>query len=292
VKQAVFRVALIQMQCAPEPRINLEKAEKRIRQAASEGARIICLPELFLTHYFCQEEDSGQFRFAEPVPGPTTKKLRKLARELETVLIVPIFERRMAGVYHNTAAVIDADGELLGCYRKLHIPDDPRFYEKYYFSPGDLGVRCFDTRYARIGVLICWDQWFPETARMAALGGAQILFYPTAIGHHHSDEAEARTQQAAWQTVQRGHAIANGVYVAAVNRTGFEEGPPGQGLQFWGGSFIADPQGKLLGHARAGETTVFADCDPRHLETVRQNWPFLRDRRIDAYRPILNRVTD
>jgi len=292
VKPAQFRVGLIQMACSPVPAENLAKAEQRIRQAASEGARIICLPELFLTHYFCQEEDSSQFRFAESIPGPTTKKLHKLARELEVVLIASIFERRMEGVYHNTAVVIDADGEILGCYRKMHIPDDPRFYEKYYFTPGDLGVRCFHTRYARVAPLICWDQWFPEAARLAALAGAQILFYPTAIGHHESDAAEAKTQQTAWLTVQRAHAIANGVYVAAVNRVGFEQGPPGQGLQFWGGSFVADPQGTLLGHARDREKTVFADCDARRLETVRQNWPFLRDRRIDAYSPILNRVTD
>jgi N-carbamoylputrescine amidase len=215
----------------------------------------------------------------------------KLAAELDVVIVGSLFERRMAGVYHNTAVVIDAGGELLGLYRKMHIPDDPRFYEKYYFTPGDLGFRCFDTRYARIAPLICWDQWYPEGARLAALGGAQILFYPTAIGFHESDASEAETQHNAWETIQRSHAIANGVFVAAVNRVG-HEGPEGDGLQFWGGSFVSDPQGRMLAKAGKGEETLIVECDPRTIEHVRRNWPFLRDRRIDAYGPIVNRVID
>jgi N-carbamoylputrescine amidase len=207
------------------------------------------------------------------------------------VLVGSVFERRMAGVFHNTAVVIDAGGPLLGLYRKMHIPDDPRFYEKYYFTPGDLGFRCFDTRFARIAPLICWDQWYPEAARLAALGGAQILLYPTAIGFHHSDAAEAATQQNAWETIQRSHAIANGVYVAAVNRVG-HEGPAGEGLTFWGGSFVCDPQGRMLAKAGDAEETLIVECNPRVIESVRRNWPFLRDRRTDAYAQIANRVID
>jgi N-carbamoylputrescine amidase len=278
------------MACGKDPNENLAKAQWRIREAAGKGAQIICLQELFRSQYFCQEESAEWFDLAEPIPGPSTELLHRLAKELGVVIIGSLFERRMAGLYHNTAVVIDADGALLGSYRKMHIPDDPRFYEKYYFTPGDLGVRCFDTRYARIAPLVCWDQWYPEAARMAALAGAEVLFYPTAIGFHRSDEGESAAQHNAWETVQRAHAIANGVYVAVVNRAGYEDGPPGEGLQFWGGSFVADPQGRMLAKASDDETTLIVECDPRRIESVRRNWPFLRDRRIDAYQPILERA--
>jgi N-carbamoylputrescine amidase len=291
VKQAKFRVGLIQMACSLDPNENLAKAEWRIREAAAKGAQIICLQELFRSQYFCQTEALATFDLAEPIPGPTTESFTKLAAELNVVIVASVFERRMAGVYHNTAVVIDAGGALLGLYRKMHIPDDPRFYEKYYFTPGDLGFRCFDTRYARIAPLICWDQWYPEAARLAALGGAQILLYPTAIGFHHSDAAEAATQHNAWETIQRSHAIANGVYVAAVNRVG-HEGPAGEGLEFWGGSFVSDPRGRMLAKAGEAEETLIVECDPRAIESVRRNWPFLRDRRTDAYGPIVQRVID
>jgi N-carbamoylputrescine amidase len=291
VKQSKFRVGLIQMACSLDPNENLAKAEWRIREAAGKGAQIICVQELFRSQYFCQTEDLSRFDLAETIPGPTTESFIKLAAELDVAIVGSVFERRMAGVFHNTAVVIDAGGTLLGLYRKMHIPDDPRFYEKYYFTPGDLGFRCFDTRYARIAPLICWDQWYPEGARLAALGGAQILFYPTAIGFHHSDAAEAPTQHDAWETIQRSHAIANGVYVAAVNRVG-HEGPKDDGLEFWGGSFVTDPQGRMLAKAGDAEETLIVECDPRVIESVRRNWPFLRDRRIDAYGPIVNRVID
>jgi N-carbamoylputrescine amidase len=291
VTNAKFRVGLIQMTCSLDLEDNLARTESRIRDAAAKGAQIVCLQELFRSQYFCQSEDIATFDLAETIPGPTTERLTELASELQIVIVASLFERRMAGVFHNTAAVIDADGELLGIYRKMHIPDDPRFYEKYYFTPGDLGFRCFDTHYARIAPLVCWDQWFPEAARIAALSGAQLLVYPTAIGFHHSDAAEAATQHNAWETLQRAHAIANGVYVAAVNRVGYE-GPAGDGLQFWGGSFVADPQGRMLAKAGDAEEILIVDCDPRIIEGVRRNWPFLRDRRIDAYDPILSRVID
>jgi N-carbamoylputrescine amidase len=292
VHQHPFRIGLIQMACSKDPNENFAKAEWRIREAAGRGAQVVCLQELFRSQYFCQEERSELFDLAESIPGPSTEALSRLAHELKIVIVASLFERRMAGVYHNTAVVIDADGALLGSYRKMHIPDDPRFYEKYYFTPGDLGVRCFDTKYARIAPLVCWDQWYPEAARMAALGGAQILFYPTAIGYHSSDAGEAMVQQNAWTTVQRAHAIANGLFVAAVNRVGFEEGAPGDGLQFWGGSFVSDPQGRILAKAADQEEILIVECDPRRIENVRRNWPFLRDRRIDAYDPVLKRVDD
>ena len=292
VTQSKFRVGLIQMACSLDPNENLAKAEWRIREAAAKGAQILCVQELFRSQYFCQTEDIAIFDLAETIPGPTTESFTRLAAELNVVIVGSIFERRMAGVFHNTAAIIDAGGELLGLYRKMHIPDDPRFYEKYYFTPGDLGFRCFDTKYARIAALICWDQWFPEGARMAALGGAQILFYPTAIGFHHSDAAEAATQHNAWETVQRSHAIANGIYVAAVNRVGFE-GPADRGLGFWGASFVADPFGCVLAEASHDrEETLVVECDRRRIEEVRRNWPFLRDRRIDAYQGLLQRLND
>jgi len=293
VQHAPFRIGLIQMACSVDPNENLAKAEWRIREAAGRGAQIICLPELFRSQYFCREENHSFFDLAEPVPGPTTEALSRLARDLAVVIVGSIFERRAAGVYHNTALVFDAGGLLLGTYRKMHIPDDPLYYEKFYFTPGDLGFRCFDTRYARIAPLVCWDQWYPEAARLAALDGAQVLFYPTAIGWHPAEKEEfGRAQHDAWRTIQRAHAIANGLYVAAVNRMGYE-GPPERGIEFWGGSFAAAPFGQMLaeaGHDR--EETLIVECDPRRIEEVRRNWPFLRDRRIDAYQPILNRVID
>src|SRR5450432_3764653 len=279
------------MACSLDPNENLARAEWRIREAAGRGAQIVCVQELFRSQYFCREEKQEFFDLAESIPGPTSESFTRLAAELKVVIVASVFERRMAGVYHNTAIVIDADGAMLGLYRKMHIPHDPLFYEKYYFTPGDLGFRCFDTRYARIAPLICWDQWYPEAARLASLAGAQVLLYPTAIGYHISDAAEAGAQHNAWETIQRAHAIANGVYVAAANRVGYE-GPEGDGLQFWGGSFVADPQGRLLAKAGEGEETLIVECDPRVIESVRRNWPFLRDRRIDAYGPIVNRVID
>jgi N-carbamoylputrescine amidase len=281
------------MGCSLDPNQNLSKAEWRIREAAGRGAQIVCVPELYRSQYFCRQESSAQFDLAEPIPGPSTEAFVRLARELKIAIIGSVFERRTAGVYHNTAVVIDADGSLLGLYRKMHIPDDPLYFEKYYFTPGDLGFRCFDTRFARVAPLVCWDQWYPEAARLAALGGAQILFYPTAIGWHPSEKAEHGSAQLdAWRTVQRGHAIANGVYVAAVNRIGYE-GPPEQGLEFWGASFVSDPFGRVLAEAAHDrEETLIVECDPRRIEEVRRNWPFLRDRRIDAYGAISSRVID
>ena len=285
-----FTIGLIQMSCSPDPRENFAKAESRIREAAKRGAQIICLQELFRSQYFCREENAGFFELAEPVPGPSTDALSNLARGLNVVLIGSLFERRAAGIYHNTAAVLDADGSLLGKYRKMHIPDDPLYYEKFYFTPGDLGFPNFDTRYARIGVLVCWDQWYPEGARLASLGGANVLFYPTAIGWHPSEKQEfGAAQLDAWRTIQRSHAIANGVFVAAVNRVGFE-GTPQSGLEFWGHSFVCDPFGQVLAEASPDEEEILiVECDPNRVEEVRRNWPFLRDRRIDAYSPILER---
>jgi len=271
----------------------MAKAEWRIREAAGNGAQIDCLQELFRSQYFCREEDSAWFDLAEPVPGPTTAGLTRLARELAVVIVGSVFERRAAGVYHNTALVADADGALLGIYRKMHIPEDPLYFEKYYFTPGDLGFRCFNTRYARIAPLVCWDQWYPEAARLAALDGAQVLFYPTAIGWHPSEKAaQGAAQHDAWRTIQRAHAIANGLYVAAVNRVGVE-GPPDAALDFWGGSFVADPFGQVVAEApHDREETLIVECDPRRIEEVRRNWPFLRDRRIDAYGGLLSRIID
>jgi N-carbamoylputrescine amidase len=293
VSDPKFRVGLIQMACSRDPGENLAKAQWRIREAAGQGAQIICLQELFRSQYFCREEDARLFDLAEPVPGATTEALARHARELNVVIIASLFERRAAGVYHNTAAVIDANGALLGLYRKMHIPDDPLYFEKFYFTPGDLGFRNFDTRYGRIAALVCWDQWYPEAARVAALGGADVLFYPTAIGWHPAEKQQyGAAQHDAWRTIQRSHAIANGIYVAAVNRVGFE-GPPDHGLQFWGASFVADPFGQMLAEASHDrEETLVVECDRRRIEEVRRNWPFLRDRRIDAYAGILNRFID
>jgi N-carbamoylputrescine amidase len=285
-----FTVGLIQMSCSPDPRENLAKAEARVREAAARGAQIVCLQELFRSQYFCREENADLFDLAEPIPGPSTDSLAKLAKELNVAIVGSLFERRAAGIYHNTAAILDADGSMLGKYRKMHIPDDPLYYEKFYFTPGDLGFPNFDTRFGRIGVLVCWDQWYPEGARVSSLGGANILFYPTAIGWHPSEKQEfGAAQLDAWRTIQRAHAIANGVFVAAVNRVGFE-GTPESGLEFWGHSFVCDPFGQMLAEASADkEEILIVECDPARSEEVRRNWPFLRDRRIDAYSPILNR---
>jgi N-carbamoylputrescine amidase len=285
-----FTVGLIQMSCSPDPRENFAKAEARIREAAARGAQIICLQELFRSQYFCREENAELFELAEPIPGPSTENLSNLARGLNVVIIGSLFERRAAGIYHNTAVILDAEGSLLGKYRKMHIPDDPLYYEKFYFTPGDLGFPNFDTRFARVGVLVCWDQWYPEGARVASLGGASILFYPTAIGWHPAEKKEfGAAQLDAWRTIQRSHAIANGVFVASVNRVGFE-GASQNGLEFWGHSFVCDPFGQVLAEASADkEEILIVECDPSRVEDVRRNWPFLRDRRIDAYSPILNR---
>ena len=267
------------------------RAEGLIRAAAKRGAQIICLKELFNAPYFCKAQQSERFDLAEPIPGPTTDAMQALAKELQVVLIVPLFERQAPGIYRNSAAVIDADGSLLGVYRKMHIPDDPLFYEKYYFTPGeDPGFKVWKTRYATIGVLICWDQWYPEAARITSLLGAQVLFYPTAIGWHPAEKDEwGAAQVDAWRTAQRAHAIANGVYVAAPNRVGHEDEPGTKGITFFGRSFIADPFGRYLADAGEGEETLIARCDPALIEEVRRNWPFLRDRRVDAYSPILSR---
>ncbi|MCW5977121.1 MAG: carbon-nitrogen hydrolase [Bryobacteraceae bacterium] len=290
MERRTFRVGLIQMSCAPDPNENLEKALWRIREAAGMGAQVVCLQELFRSQYFCREENAELFALAEPIPGPSTEALGRLAAELRVVLVASLFERRAAGLYHNTAVVIGAGGELLGRYRKMHIPDDPLYYEKFYFTPGDLGFRNFETPYGRLGVLVCWDQWYPEAARLTSLQGANILFYPTAIGWHPAEKEEfGALQRDAWTTIQRAHAIANGVYVAAVNRVGFE-GPAGRGLEFWGSSFVSGPFGEVLAQAsESAEEIVIADCDPRRVEDVRRNWPFFRDRRIDAYQPIVQR---
>jgi N-carbamoylputrescine amidase len=288
-----FRVGLVQMACATDPGENLAKAEWRIREAAARGAQILCLQELFRSQYFCREENAALFALAEPVPGPSTRALSKLAAELKVVLIAPVFERRGPGVHHNSAVIIDADGAILGLYRKMHIPDDPLYFEKFYFTPGDLGFTNFDTRYGRIGVLVCWDQWYPEGARLSSLGGASILFYPTAIGWHPSEKQQhGAAQLDAWRTIQRSHAIANGIYVAAVNRVGYE-GPPDNGLEFWGASFVSDPFGQVIAEASQTEEEILVvECDTKRIDEVRHNWPFLRDRRIDAYSPILQRWLD
>ncbi len=272
-------IGLIQMSCAKDPKQNLHNAIDSIREAAKRGAQIICLPELFLSTYFCQTENPEHFSLAEPIPSPTSDTLAKLAKELEIVLIVPLFEKRTEGIYHNSVVVIDADGSLCGTYRKMHIPDDPCFYEKYYFTPGDKGFKSFPTRYGKIGVLICWDQWFPEAARLTALTGAQFLFYPTAIGYQESDRDESPNQIAAWETVQKSHAISNGLFVASVNRCGKEDD-----LTFWGRSFVCNPFGKVLKQASENAAQILiTSCSLSEIESTRQNWPFLRDRRTDAY---------
>ncbi len=296
-----FTIGLVQDHADSDRRANIARATTLIRAAAAQGAQVICLKELFDAPYFCKAQHADRFDLAESIPGPTTDTMQQLARALSVVLIVPLFERQAPGIYRNSAAIIDADGSLLGVYRKMHIPDDPLFNEKYYFTPGDShtpadgpgaagGFRVWKTRYATIGVLICWDQWYPEAARITALLGAQVLFYPTAIGWHPAERAERGDAQVdAWRTAQRAHAIANGVYVAAANRIGHEDEPATRGIDFFGRSFVADPFGRVVADAGQEEAVLVARCDPAMIETVRRNWPFLRDRRVDAYGPILNR---
>ena len=285
----VVTIGLIQMSCGPEPGANLKKAIGRIGEAAKKGARIVCLPELFRSQYFCQNEDIKNFTLAELIPGPSTEALSKVARQKKIVIVASIFEKRTAGIYHNTAVVIDANGRIAGKYRKMHIPDDPLYYEKFYFTPGDLGFRTHETKYGKIGALVCWDQWFPEAARLTALSGAQFLFYPTAIGWLPNEKPEMRrAQHSAWETIQRAHAIANGVYVAVVNRVGHE----GQ-LNFWGQSFVADPFGRIIAKASSDqEEVLIVDCDLDQIDETRQNWPFLRDRRIDYYSALAYRFVE
>lgn len=285
------KVGLVQMSCSADKNANLTKAVEKIKEAAGQGAQIICLQELFTSLYFCDVEDYDHFKLAEPVPGPSTETLAQLAAELNVVIIASLFEKRAQGVYHNTTAVLDADGSYLGKYRKMHIPDDPSYYEKFYFTPGDLGYKVFKTKYAVIGVLICWDQWYPEASRITALMGAEILFYPTAIGWHHlQDEITNSEQYNAWQTIQRSHAVANGVHVVSVNRVGLEQN---DSMKFWGGSFIANPFGTVLYQAPHEKEEVYVqELDLSKTDTYRTHWPFLRDRRIDSYQPITKRLID
>ena len=295
-----FSVALVQMSTTPDPDKNLQRAIDKIHHAQARGAQVVCLPELFQTQYFCQREDPSLFDLAEPIPGRTTQALATLARQLRIVIIASLFEKRAPGVYHNTAAIFDVDGTLRGIYRKMHIPDDPLYYEKYYFTPGDLGFRALETSVGKIGTLVCWDQWYPEGARLTALQGPPVLFYPTAIGWHPAEKEEWGTaQHDAWRTIQRAHAIANGVYVAVVNRVGHENGDirgnaaSGPGLDFWGGSFLCDPFGRVVAEApHDKEDLLIGEIDLKLLEEVRRNWPFLRDRRIDSYGQITTRLLD
>ena len=289
----VVRIGLIQTACSTGPAANLKKTLALAGRAARRGAQIICTQELFRSQYFCQSEDYKNFKLAEKIPGPSTDAFSKLARKYKVVVIASLFEKRAAGVYHNSAAIIDADGSLLGIYRKMHIPDDPLYYEKFYFTPGDLGFKAWQTRYGKIGVLICWDQWYPEAARLTALQGAQILFYPTAIGWHPDEKKKyGVNQHDAWETIQRSHAIANGCYVAAVNRIGHEK-LAGRGIEFWGQSFVAGTSGEILAMAGAGkEETLIVPVDLGKVDETRTHWPFLRDRRIDAYGNLTKRFVD
>jgi len=288
-----FKIGLVQMRCSDDARANQAAAEDGIRRAAKQGAKVVCLPELYRSLYFCQSEDHANFDLAEAIPGPSTQALGALAKKLKIAIVGSLFERRAAGVYHNTAVVLDADGKHVGTYRKMHIPDDPLYYEKFYFTPGDLGFQAFDTQHGRIGTLVCWDQWYPEAARLTALRGPSVLFYPTAIGWHPSEKKQwGESQTYAWQTIQRSHAIANGVYVAAVNRVG-HEGAKGGGIEFFGASFICDPYGRTVAEAsRDKDEVLIAEVDPKVVETARRHWPFLRDRRIDAYGPIVERTLE
>jgi len=287
------KLGLIQTACSADPDANLKKTLALAGRAARRGAQIICTQELFRSQYFCQREDHKNFKLAEPVPGPTTDAFQKLAKQHKVVLIASLFEKRAAGVYHNTAAIIDADGSLLGRYRKMHIPDDPLYYEKFYFSPGDLGFKAWQTHYGKIGVLICWDQWYPEAARLTALQGAQILFYPTAIGWHPGEKKKyGERQHNSWETIQRSHAIANGCYVAVANRIGHEK-LAGKGIEFWGQSFVAGTSGEILAKAGAAkEEILIVPVDLASVDTARTHWPFLRDRRIDAYGNLTKRFVD
>jgi N-carbamoylputrescine amidase len=285
-----FRIGLVQMSCSTSPAENLEKAVAKVREAAARGAQIVCLQELFRSQYFCREESADLFDLAEPIPGESTTAMARIAKELGVVIVASLFEKRAAGLYHNTAAILNADGELAGLYRKMHIPDDPLYFEKFYFTPGDLGFKNFETPFGRIGVLVCWDQWYPEGARLTALQGADVLFYPTAIGWHPAEKAQyGEAQLDAWRTIQRSHAIANGIYVAAVNRVGFE-GPAERGLEFWGNSFVADPFGVVVAQAPVTQEEILVvECDRRRIEEVRRNWPFFRDRRVDFYGGVTER---
>ena len=289
------RLGIVQMQCSEDPVKNTEKAFALTREAIAQGAQVVCLPELFRSRYFCQTEDAQFFDLAEPIPGPGTEPFAELAAETGAALVVSLFERRAPGLYHNTAAVFDGARGYLGKYRKMHIPDDPRYYEKYYFTPGDLGFRCFETARARLGTLICWDQWYPEAARLTALRGAEILFYPTAIGWHPEEKAQyGAHQHQAWETMQRSHAVANGCFVAAVNRCGFEPDPASDGgIEFWGQSFIAAPDGRILCKAPADAECVLVETlDLGEMAAIRHGWPFFRDRRIDAYEGLVQRFID
>jgi len=287
-------LGLAQTGCSSDPDANLKKTLRAAERAAQAGAQIICTQELFRSQYFCQREDHGYFKLAEPIPGPSTEAFQRLARKCKVVVIASLFEKRAAGIYHNTAAVIDADGSLLGIYRKMHIPDDPLFYEKFYFTPGDLGFRAWQTKYAKIGVLICWDQWYPEGARLTALQGAEILFYPTAIGWHPGEKKKyGANQHGAWELIQRSHAVANGCYVAVANRIGLERPSGGDGIEFWGQSFVAGTAGEILAKASADkEETLVVPVDLGKVDITRTHWPFLRDRRIDAYEGLTRRFMD
>lgn len=291
-----LRVALVQQSCSEDRESNLQQSMEKIRQAASEGARLVLLQELHTSLYFCQTEDTDMFDLAESIPGPSTETLAQLAKALQIVIVASLFERRAAGLYHNTAVVLESDGSIAGIYRKMHIPDDPGFYEKFYFTPGDLGFEPINTSVGRLGVLVCWDQWYPEAARMMALAGAELLLYPTAIGWDpRDDEAEQLRQQGAWITIQRSHAIANGIPVLSCNRTGHEADPGGQseGIQFWGNSFVCGPQGEFIAQADSdNETVLMANIDMQRSESVRRIWPYLRDRRIDAYYELVLRYRD
>jgi N-carbamoylputrescine amidase len=295
-----YNVGLVQMNMGPDPEANFASAVKHIREAARLGANIVCLPELFRTQYFCQRQDQQLFDQAEAIPGPSTQRLGELARELHVSIVASLFERRAAGLYHNTAVTLNAEGNVAGVYRKMHIPDDPLYFEKYYFTPGDLGFQALDLDVGRVGTLVCWDQWYPEGARLTALQGAEVLFYPTAIGWHPAEKEQyGVAQYEAWQTIQRAHAIANGVYVAGINRVGHEHGDvlgnrvEGAGIEFWGGSFLADPFGRILAKASHNkEEILIGEIDLAVIEDTRRNWPFLRDRRIDAYAPITRRYLD
>ena len=288
VKKDEITIGLVQMSMGLDTKSNLEKAISRIKEAASKGAQVVCLPELFMSQYFCQEEDPENFNLAEPIPGPTTDAISKAARENNVAVIAGIFEKRARGLYHNSAVVVDKSGKLLGVYRKMHIPDDPHYYEKFYFAPGDLGFKAFDTEHGKLGTLICWDQWYPEAARLTALLGAQILFYPTAIGWFPEEEESTKEMQDAWETIQRAHGIANGVFVVAVNRVG-KEGK----INFWGSSFVSGPFGEIIAKASPGkEEVLVVKCDLGKIDTTRQGWPFLRDRRIDAYKGVSSRFLD
>jgi N-carbamoylputrescine amidase len=282
-------LGLVQMSCTADKRANVEKSLARIGEAAAAGANVVCLQELFASQYFCQSEDHRQFDLAEPIPGPTSQALAAAAKQHGVVIVASLFERRAPGLYHNTAVILDADGSTAGIYRKMHIPDDPLYYEKFYFTPGDLGFRAMDTQAGKLGACVCWDQWYPEAARLTAMAGAQVIFYPTAIGWLLDEKEEyGASQHSAWETMMRSHAIANGVFVAAVNRVGREGG-----IEFWGASFVADPNGNVLARASHDkEETLLVECDVSRIDVVRTHWPFLRDRRIDAYDGLTKRYLD